>query len=274
MPAIPYDASRNSLFHPGTADDFFSWGTPVNDAALCAEMSRLAYVREESRLAGYLRRANFSVVEALGYGKAGTQAFVARSADNRLTVAGFRGTDWTGPACQRLGKVHDGFAQYAHDQQLFVRIKAHLDALQPAAPVLLTGHSLGAALATLMASWTPSAQLYTYGSPRVGDAAFAQSIRNAAATRVVNCCDLATRIPPEAVFGYVHAGRLAYIDCNGHWLDSPDDSTITADRVEAAGHYLVRHAFMRGTVSVRDLADHAPINYVSGAMGLRAPDAD
>jgi hypothetical protein len=288
MPSIPYDATRTSLYHPGAADDFFSWGVPQNDAALCAEMSRLAYVKEETRLAGHLQRAGYNLVAALGYGEPGNQAFITSRAD--VTLVAFRGTepedpsdlftdaqfilsDWCGPSGQRLGMVHQGFAQAAQDMQLFARIKAHLDALPPAAPVLLTGHSLGAALATLMASWVPSAQLYTYGSPRVGDAAFAQSVRNAVAVRVVNCCDLATRAPPEAVFGYAHAGKLAYIDRSGRWLDSPDKRTIADDRAEATARYFVQHAFLRGTVNVREFADHAPINYVSGAMGLRAPDA-
>ncbi len=290
MPSIPYDASRASLYQPGAANDFFSWGTPEGDAALCAEMSRLAYVREETRLAGHLRQAGFRLQAALDYGQAGNQAFIASSADGARTVIVFRGTEpeepsdlftdarfilthWCGPAGQRLGKVHEGFAQSAHDRQLFTRIRTHLDTLPAATPVLLTGHSLGAALATLMATWAPTAQLYTYGSPRVGDADFARSVQNAVAVRVVNCCDLATRVPPEAVFGYAHAGRLAYIDRAGRWLDAPDEAAISADRMAAVSHYLVHHAFLRGTVSVREFADHAPINYVSGAMGLRTADA-
>lgn len=291
MPSIPYDASRASLYHPGAADDFFSWGVPRNDAALCAELSRLAYVKEESRLVSHLARAGFGLVEALGYGQPGNQAFIASSGDAARTVVAFRGTEpedpsdlftdarfllseWCGPSGQHLGKVHDGFARAAQDKQLFARIKAHLDTLPPAAPILLTGHSLGAALATLMASWLLDARLYTFGSPRVGDAAFARSITNKVAVRVVNCCDLATRVPPEAVFGYAHTGTLAYIDRTGQWLDSPDENTIAADRAQATAHYFVHHAFLRGSVNVREFADHAPINYVSGAMGLRAPDAD
>lgn len=291
MPVIAYDASRNSLYHPGAADDFFSWGMPGSDAALCAEMSRLAYVKEPVRLSAYLQRAGYVLVEALGYDQSGTQAFITHSADQQLGIVAFRGTepddpsdlftdarfilsDWLGPSGQPLGKVHEGFARSVHDQQVFARIKAHLDAVPRTMRVLVTGHSLGAALATLMASWLPGAALYTYGSPRVGNAAFAQSVKNAVAVRVVNCCDLATRVPPEAQFGYTHAGRLAYIDRAGRWLDAPDASAIDADRIAATGRYLVRYAFLRGTVSVRELADHAPINYVSGAMGVRAPDAD
>jgi Lipase (class 3) len=289
MPSIPYNASRNALLHPGTADDFFSWGPRQNDTALCAEMSRLAYVREEHRLAGYLQRADFRMVHALGYARDGMQAFVADSATDKLTVVAFRGSepadpsdlfadarfilsDWTTPSGARLGKVHEGFAAYAHDEPVFRRVKAHLDTLPPATRVLLTGHSLGSALATLMTRWVPTAQLYTFGSPRVGDAAFVQSLKNAVAIRVVNCCDLVTQVPPELVFGYAHAGTLAYIDRRGQWLASPSASTIATDRIEAAAHYLVHHAFLHGTVPSRELADHAPINYVSGVMGVRVPE--
>jgi hypothetical protein len=76
------------------------------------------------------------------------------------------------------------------------------------------------------------------------------------------------------VFGYAHAGRLAYIDRTGQWLNATSEEVIAADRIAASSHYLVHLAFLRGTVSMRELADHAPINYVSGAMGLRATDAN
>jgi hypothetical protein len=173
------------------------------------------------------------------------------------------------PAGQRLGKVHEGFAQSAHDQQVFLRVKTPLDTAPRSMRVLITGHSLGAALATLMASWVPHAGLYTYGSPRVGDATFVHAITNAVALRFVNCCDLATRVPPETIFGYAHAGTLAYLDRNGRWLKSVDENTIAADRIAAVTHHLTHYAFLHGTVASRELADHAPINYVSGVMGIR-----
>ena len=47
MYKIPYDASRKSLYHPGDADNFFQFGFALTDEkVLCAEMSRLAYVKE------------------------------------------------------------------------------------------------------------------------------------------------------------------------------------------------------------------------------------
>jgi Lipase (class 3) len=289
---MPYDATRNSLFHPGLADDFFLPRRPDTDIALCAEMARLAYVKETGRLEIYLERAGFEVGQAVGYARGGTQAFVAHDQANKITVVAFRGTepddpsdlftdakfaqdDWADATGNPIGKVHTGFAaasrELEHGTEVFRKLKNLIDPVINSHHILLTGHSLGAALATLMASWLPSAHLYTFGSPRVGNAAFAQSIKNPVMTRVVNCCDLVTRIPPESGFGfnYQHIGAFVYIDRNGNRLESPSDSTITADRFAAAAHYLVHHAFFRGTVFSRDLADHAPINYVSGVMGTR-----
>lgn len=295
MPRIPYDASRTSLYHPGNADDFFQLGDYSSDAALCAEMARLAYVREIPRLTQYLARAHFQPVEALGYDAGGTQAFIATKLSEPLTVVSFRGTeledikdaladaeflltDWHDAGGRPIGQVHGGFARYARDRDIFSRVKAHLDRLPLDRPaldrmqqghrVLVTGHSLGAALATLMASWMPNAELYTFGSPRVGTPDFVQAVRNRVAARFVDCCDIVTRLPPKAVLNYADAGTLTYIDRNGERHAAPSASAIRSDRLMARLGYW-RHLFVPGNVLDRSFADHAPINYVSGVMGLR-----
>jgi hypothetical protein len=45
-PNIPYTAAQEDLFNPGRREEFFS-PKPRSDAALCAEMARLAYCRKE-----------------------------------------------------------------------------------------------------------------------------------------------------------------------------------------------------------------------------------
>ena len=77
----------------------FPLGAAVSEAALCAEMARVAYVQHEqpggqARLAKYLARAQFSAVDHLNGD--GTQGFAA----DRLTAEGelirviaFRGTE-------------------------------------------------------------------------------------------------------------------------------------------------------------------------------------
>jgi hypothetical protein len=287
MSSIPYDASRKSLCHPGEADNFFQLGSIPNDAALCAEMSRLAYVKDEMLLSEYLGRVGFRQDLTLGYGSMGTQLFIASRQDDNLAIVAFRGTElddpsdlftdanflltpWADDSGGSLGRVYKGFAKALKSNDILGKLRAGLDAMVPPTRVLLTGHSLGAALATLAASQMPSSHLYTFGLCRVGNASFAQAIQTVSHTRFVDCCDFATRLPPE-MFSYVHVGSLCYIDRNGQLLESPTEDAINADRRKAAAWYLAHHSFLHGTVFLRDLADHAPINYVSGVMGLRAP---
>lgn len=46
-------------------------------------MSRLAYVKDESRLAGYLGLAGFGLELAIGYGSGGTQVFISSNEARR-----------------------------------------------------------------------------------------------------------------------------------------------------------------------------------------------
>ena len=284
MPERSYDPSRQSLFHPGAADDFFQLGTgaPPSEAALCAEMSRLAYVREPDRLAGYLGRAGFQLKQTFSYDHGGTQVFIARRPDDNRHVVAFRGTepadpsdlltdadfiripwaDGTGAAC---GEVHRGFAKALLKDDLAGQIQNQVTGPGAAHDLLLTGHSLGAALATLLASWLPGARLYTFGSPRVGNAAFAESQRLVQHTRFVDCCDLVTRVPPRALL-YVSTGTLHYIDRHRRVVVSPDPTAVAADRRHASLEYLAHQARQPGAVLSRELADHSPINYVTAVL--------
>jgi Lipase (class 3) len=79
----------------------------------------------------------------------------------------------------------------------------------PAAPsIVVTGHSLGAALATLyvldnaLTDRIKNPTIYTFASPRVGDASFASAFDSLGLTswRVVNELDLVPRVP----LGYTH----------------------------------------------------------------------
>jgi triacylglycerol lipase len=85
----------------------------------------------------------------------------------------------------------------------------------PNAEICFTGHSLGAALATLAVSRFSggSASLYTFGSPRTGNSTFCDRVRQRAdrgVYRFVNGADLVTHVPIEAPF-YHHIESLAYL---------------------------------------------------------------
>ncbi|OBH73197.1 hypothetical protein A5682_05480 [Mycobacterium mantenii] len=82
---------------------------------------------------------------------------------------------------------------------------------QPVTSVTICGHSLGGALATLLAldvaanTVFTAPAVYTYGSPRTGDSLFAstydQVVKNS--YRVTNRLDVVTALPPTFV-GYEH----------------------------------------------------------------------
>lgn len=82
-------------------------------------------------------------------------------------------------------------------------------AANPSYRVVATGHSLGGAVATLAAAYLRRsgipADLYTYGSPRVGNPAFASFVTAQAGAewRVTHGADPVPRLPPAA-WGYQH----------------------------------------------------------------------
>ena len=73
----------------------------------------------------------------------------------------------------------------------------------PSYGVVVTGHSLGGALATLAAidisRLTSQTYLWTYGSPRVGNKNFYTLVQNAfrVSYRVVNNRDMVPHLPPR-----------------------------------------------------------------------------
>ncbi len=162
----------------------------------------------------------------------GTQVFLAANDD--CVVICFRGTevreieDWITDTRMELvagpmgGMVHGGF--YDALSKVWHVVDALLRRLDPQGrkAVFLTGHSLGAALATLAAArWHDIGRhvnaVYTFGQPRTGDHAFARNFNFAfmpTTFRIVNQNDLVTRIPPRS-FGYSHLGTFKYITSDG-----------------------------------------------------------
>lgn len=296
MYKIPYDASRKSLYHPGDADNFFQFGFALTDEkVLCAEMSRLAYVKEINRLEAYLGRAEFDLHWSIGYGEKGTQLFIAKTRPNlkypQLVIVAFRGAEpddpsdlkadgivlkksWLDASGKPLGEVYTGFADAllndAGNGDILMQLIAQLDALDinQYPRIVLTGHSLGAALATLTAGYlsqTPLANnlhIYSFGSPRVGDSVFSDCMAKVKHERYVNYCDRVTGIPSESL-GYQHVGTLHFINRHGSVEDSITEADMMKGCLIASVAHLRKHCLYKDTVWVRQLADHSPINYLS-----------
>ena len=151
-----------------------------------------------------------------------TQCFVASSAG--AVVVAFRGTESTGDwlanlnvlgTSQPYGIVHRGF--HTGFTVVKSRIEQELRRL-PDRKVVLTGHSLGGALATIAAAeWQgvfPIDAIYTYGQPAVGRGNFPAFMRKHYGEifyRFVNDDDIVPLVPP----GYRHVGRLYQFDGSG-----------------------------------------------------------
>lgn len=116
------------------------------------------------------------------------------------------------PAAGAAGSVHHGFD--AAFRAVCCQVETVLGTVAGSGrrSVWFTGHSLGAAIATLAAvHWQGSASkaLYTFGSPRVGDRTFAARASDAVPSyRFVHAQDIVARVPPELPsFDYSHVGR-------------------------------------------------------------------
>lgn len=115
------------------------------------------------------------------------------------------------------GKVHLGFyGAYKALRQAVVEIGK---------PAVITGHSLGAALATLC--WADlGGDLMTFASPRVGDPAFATGLWNGQTVRVVNAPDIVPDVPTDPPFR--HGGFVQTVEGPGSMLDRVVAHSLTS----------------------------------------------
>jgi len=230
-------------------------GYSVINAWWLSEFSRLIYRHGKDENSDYptrediLNSMGFSEIMNFYKGNNFCSLIISeRDSSSPFAVLVFRGTTgvegwfsnfnlvqsaWTGG-----GLVHAGF-KYDF-LQLWDEIDAALSLLDM--PVFYTGHSLGGALAVLAASKRPPKALYSFGSPKVGDAVFADSLRRIELHRVVNNRDIVAAVPVGRVpFDYSHAGEEHLLLCGGYsWANGIP----------------------------RFLSDHAPVNYTAGLERL------
>ena len=276
---LDYDPSRTALYHPEQHDTLFVNGQTYSPLQLAVEAARLAYYRaevfpaERARLTDALARVGFADLVLFADSKSGAAAFAARRSTDGTTILSFRGTQpdnyqdliadlranlvaWP----ESAGRVHDGFAVAV--RALRPQILEWIASAKPQLnKLILTGHSLGAAMATLAASiWRP-AWLVTIGSPRTGNAAFVDTVSATYRMRLVDCCDAVTEVPP-AIGGYVHIKDYKYLTRDAGIVENPDPAFVKSDRSQARADYFRQYSGqLERNASVRDFADHAPINY-------------
>ncbi len=282
---VDFDYSWNALLRPGEATEFFEPDPlPTIDihaptfriatAWWLAELSRLVYRQVAGSQSGDAADTRQQILAQAGLEESrfldrrGTQCAMIVPNSTSLDSFGvvvFRGTskakDWRNNldarfVAREFARVHRGFqlALDAVQDDLRDAIR-HIDG-----PLFFTGHSLGGAVATLAATRHAPHAVYTFGSPRVGDADLVGSFETTSVYRVVNGADLVTRVPPAiGANGFRHVGELHYLARDGRHLVDPPRRDVAADRANSPNRWEHR----RWNQPPLFLADHAPVNYVA-----------
>jgi triacylglycerol lipase len=290
--------AENLQFPPKKGDYVYFEGPPFlpnagfhyANAAFAADSSMLAYARyvrtrmNENEFKGILRGAGFTTVETIGdcFVDHGSTARGFFAGNDSFAIVAFRGTEADNPHDilddadlrptheLRLGErpagfVHHGFQSYL--TSIWPRLVGLVSSYRVDhrnQEICITGHSLGAAIATLafhqMAD--PNLTLYTFGCPRVGDQSFCADLLKTAETRgcyrMVDHLDAVTHVP--ARFGYDHPNySLFWIGDDGGITKNPNQPPGDLADVESLGlDFLMGH--IRNPIP-RSLADHSPVRY-------------
>ncbi len=287
------DYSWNALFRPGAATEYFdvvdpepvrtdTTGFHATNAWWFAELSRLIYRQEFDevgarangpRRPGILEAANLR--ERRFVNRGGTQCAIVESqhvGGEMFGVLVFRGTSTFGHWLSNLntlpadwpegGLVHRGFMEAL--DKVWGDVDDCLSTMD--CPMFYTGHSLGAALATLAASRStrPPFAVYTFGSPRVGNSDFVATLRNVAVYRVVNNRDVLPSVPPsQAPLYFCHAGELCQITADNRMSVNTTGTTGAIEGEASDPSLLADLGYPRRLYPLQSLADHAPTNYVA-----------
>ncbi|MFX0115583.1 MAG: lipase family protein [Candidatus Hodarchaeota archaeon] len=214
-----------------------------------------------------MSKEGFSTIYAVEDPKTDTQGFIAKHDSRGDVVVAFRGTEKklkdlatdarflasgysysTGikgflARLLALKRVHSGFLKAYRNVRNEVRMQVsdYLSWVAPKRRVFVTGHSLGAALATLCAldlrEMLDAAEMdnvpvimYNFGSPRVGTLRFANYYNRKISDswRIVNNEDIIATIPPKLSFfrlwlDYRHIAHFMFIDKDGKFDASRTD---------------------------------------------------
>ena len=233
---------------------------------LFAKLASIAYgdlevVKKE------VKKLGFTTVEF--YDKDGAQAY--RFMNKTDLVIACRGTQPTQfndikaelrafpVMSETVSRVHKGFKKEVDD--LWPMIEEDLNRKVNVSKTLwFCGHSLGAAMATIMASrckynidLNDPIELYTYGSPRVGWKGYCNSL-HIEHHRWVNNNDIVTRVPLAAM-GYVHHGTEHYMNAYGQ-VRNPTGWQRVKDRFR--GMWM---GLKQGKID--NFGDHSMVNYVA-----------
>jgi len=194
----------------------------LNQLIMFANISAITYDNPKDSKNKF-KSFGFNIVEFFDI--EGAQAYLLKDM-NGIHILSFRGTEVTQKS-DILADLKSGKNIEACGGKVHVGFKGEINKVWPAIEkaianidtLYVTGHSLGAAMATIAASRMQSkvAALITFGSPRVGNQEFVSSL-NVTHYRVQNNCDDVTKVPFR-LMGFRHHGTHKYMNFYGEFRD-------------------------------------------------------
>ena len=194
---------------------------------LFAKLANIAYNNNITEVKKQVKSLGFTTVEF--YEKDGAQAYrFMNKTDLVIACRGTQPTEFNDISAdlkaipvmaETVSRVHRGFK--AEVDELWPMIEEDIDRKANVSKTLwFCGHSLGAGMATIMASrakhnveLNDPVGLYTFGSPRVGWKGYCNSL-DVTHHRWVNNNDIVTTVP-LAIMGYKHHGIEHYMNAYG-----------------------------------------------------------
>lgn len=232
-------------------------------SALFARLSNLAY-KEPDVASKVFKKMGY---DSTFYENKGSNVYVLEGGEDIIVVC--RGTEpkqWSDIKADLTidrvssrsgnGRVHRGFRTYT--DHVWEDVKYHV--LQhPDKKLWLTGHSLGAAMATLMARrfvLDPINRhvegLFTFGSPRVGNRTYINEFNNLVTHhRWVNDGDIVTKVPFSP--WYYHCGTKYHLSSTGIFSEKEQ----IRKKILLVGKLLI--GFWKGMLNIitSDAKDHS-----------------
>lgn len=235
---------------------------------LFAELSLISYL-PESEAARAAHRLGFD--ECMFFDRDGAQAFwLASEHDSVIACRGTEAHEWNDikadadavtAVAETVGRVHRGFKTEVDD--LWPRLEEALKKNRK--PLWFTGHSLGGAMATICAGRCKRSfiksnpeELYTYGSPRVGNSRYVNYTK-ISYYRWVNNNDIVPTVPPSWL-GYRHTGKEMYLNNRGQLKQ------LTRFGKFYDGLKGFWSSILKGRID--HLADHSMFDYISAIHAI------
>ena len=104
--------------------------------------------------------------------------------------------------------------------------------------IICTGHSLGAALASICAldiyyTYKIKASLHTFGSPRVGNVDFANTMSNVLNEhyRVTYMDDIVSHLPMGFEYNHIYGNHIHFLDEKVYVIQNEDKRQVTTDMI-------------------------------------------